>query len=169
MAWNVWVFLAVPSVFLCWSLITFVVAILAFVWTTGTTALPPAIDPSNVVGPRVGVSLVFAIGAVYFVLVVRTFRTYAEPTRNVLECERFPSDAGMSGGGGRRWMSSPRLDEIMSTLEQGVERGMDMTGKEEDIKSSEITVEAVSKDISASMNGQDGAKNTEPHRGRSPR
>lgn len=163
-------FLAIPSVFLCWSLIAFVVSILAFVWTTGTTASPPAVDPSNAVGPRVVVSLVFAVGALYFVLVVRTFRTYAEPTSEVLEGERCPSEAGATGGGARHWMSSPRLNEIISTLEQDMERGMDVAGKEEDTKSeAHGHVEVVSKDTSASLAGQDGSNHAEPRRGRSPR
>ena len=38
--WNVWVMLAAPAVWLAWSMVTFLVSILSFVWRTGATDDP---------------------------------------------------------------------------------------------------------------------------------
>ncbi|KAG9085664.1 hypothetical protein FRC06_003514, partial [Ceratobasidium sp. 370] len=77
--WNVWVFLALPSVFLAWSVISFCVAVLAFSWTTGTATQPRPISDSAAIGPRIGITVVFSLGLVYFYKVVRTLRKYADP------------------------------------------------------------------------------------------
>ncbi|KAG8751350.1 hypothetical protein FRC12_012488 [Ceratobasidium sp. 428] len=77
--WNVWVFLALPSVFLAWSVISFCVAVLSFAWTTGTVTPPSPIADSAAIGPRIGITFVFLLGLAYFYKVVRTLRKYADP------------------------------------------------------------------------------------------
>ncbi|KAG9118425.1 hypothetical protein FRC07_007072 [Ceratobasidium sp. 392] len=77
--WNVWVFLALPSVFLGWAVISFCVAVLSFTWTTGTATLPSPISDSAAIGPRIGITFVFLLGLAYFYKVVRTLRKYADP------------------------------------------------------------------------------------------
>jgi len=77
--WNVWVFLALPSVFLAWSVMSFCVAVLSFSWTTGTATQPTPISDSAAIGPRIGVTVVFSLGLVYFYKVIKTLRKYADP------------------------------------------------------------------------------------------
>ncbi|KIY72501.1 hypothetical protein CYLTODRAFT_417889 [Cylindrobasidium torrendii FP15055 ss-10] len=77
--WNVWVMLAMPVVWLSWAMIGFLVSILSFVWQTGSTSDPeqrPALSPTAVLGPRIAVTGVFAIGMMYFVLIVHTLSSY---------------------------------------------------------------------------------------------
>ncbi|KAF8890400.1 hypothetical protein BD779DRAFT_1671352 [Infundibulicybe gibba] len=76
--WNVWVMLAMPAVWLVWSMVLFVVSILSFVWRTGSAS-----DPSHVpleghaaLGPRIAITGVFALGMVYFFMIVRTLKRY---------------------------------------------------------------------------------------------
>lgn len=107
-------FLALPSVFLAWSLITFIVAILAFAWTTGTSSPLSAVSTHDALGPRIVVTVIFGIGALYFILVVMTFKTYAEPVG-----ERQAGEAM------RAWASSPnpRTHAAIAREESGLERG----------------------------------------------
>ncbi|KAI0313576.1 hypothetical protein OF83DRAFT_1065264, partial [Amylostereum chailletii] len=85
--WNVWVLLALPGVWLAWSMIAFLVAILSFVWRTGSTGDPTddeqnarALSPAQSLGPRITITCLFAMGLVYFALVVQTFRSYGAST-----------------------------------------------------------------------------------------
>lgn len=75
--WNVWVLLALPAVWLAWSMIAFFTAIMSYVWTSGSSSDHPQ-PPSSVVEtiPRVIITTIFVVGLVYFVLVVRTFANY---------------------------------------------------------------------------------------------
>lgn len=60
-------------------MIGFLVSILSFVWRTGSTSDPeqrPALSPTAVLGPRIAVTGVFAIGMMYFVLIVYTLSSY---------------------------------------------------------------------------------------------
>ncbi|KAF8596100.1 hypothetical protein BDV93DRAFT_411825, partial [Ceratobasidium sp. AG-I] len=74
--WNVWVFLSLPSAFLAWSVISFCVAILSFSWTSGTATPPAPISDSAAIGPRIGVTAVFALGLCYFYRVAKTLSRY---------------------------------------------------------------------------------------------
>ncbi|KAI8984843.1 hypothetical protein BD414DRAFT_417781 [Trametes punicea] len=86
--WNIWVLLATPAVWLAWSMISFCVAILSFVWRTGSAADQaeggaPAHAPLNAtqaLGVRVAISAVFAFGLFNFFMIVRTFRSYSRIT-----------------------------------------------------------------------------------------
>jgi len=75
--WNVWVLLALPAVWLAWSVIAFLTAIMAFVWTSGSASDNPT-PPSRKTEwiPRAIITAVFILGAVYFCFVVRTFSSY---------------------------------------------------------------------------------------------
>lgn len=75
--WNVWVLLALPATWLAWSMISFFAAILSFVWTSGSSNNnPQAPSPRIELIPRIIVTALFALGMVYFVLVIRSFRSY---------------------------------------------------------------------------------------------
>ncbi|KAH7099328.1 hypothetical protein BKA62DRAFT_314628 [Auriculariales sp. MPI-PUGE-AT-0066] len=81
--WNVWVLLATPAIWLAWSVIFFIVTILAFLWTSGTTNPPHTPSWDQALGPRVFVTCVFVLGLVYFLLVITTFRSYGLSRRNM--------------------------------------------------------------------------------------
>ncbi|KAF9236913.1 hypothetical protein BU15DRAFT_8900, partial [Melanogaster broomeanus] len=77
--WNVWVLLAMPAVWLAWSMIFFVTAILSFVWRSGATTdstSPAPLSPSTEIGPRLAVTALFVLGLVYFGAIVKTLHTY---------------------------------------------------------------------------------------------
>ncbi|KAJ6580888.1 hypothetical protein B0H19DRAFT_1251168 [Mycena capillaripes] len=79
--WNVWVLLAMPAVWLAWSIITFLTCIMSFIWLSGSTQDPVdfAVSPRAALGPRIGLTVVFSLGLIYFVLIVRTFHRYGDP------------------------------------------------------------------------------------------
>ncbi|KAJ6491959.1 hypothetical protein C8R45DRAFT_189931 [Mycena sanguinolenta] len=78
--WNVWILLAIPAVWLAWSIILFVTCIMAFAWRTGAIEDPVSIALSNnaALGLRIGVSAVLAVALVYLFLIVKTLREYGD-------------------------------------------------------------------------------------------
>ena len=72
-------------------MISFCVSIISFVWRTDSPNpipdAPPDSDSSPkslsgaVLGPRIGITCLFALGLVYFILVMRTFRSYGGSRR----------------------------------------------------------------------------------------
>jgi hypothetical protein len=71
-------------VWLAWSMIAFIVAILSYVWRTGATNDPansvwPRLTPQQSLGPRLAITSIVALGLVYFALIVLTFARYASP------------------------------------------------------------------------------------------
>ncbi|KAI0637519.1 hypothetical protein C8Q77DRAFT_1153253 [Trametes polyzona] len=84
--WNIWVLLATPAVWLAWSMISFCVTILSFVWRTGAAEDVDAATGDPVVAPltarqalgvRVAISAVFAFGLFNFAMIIRTFGSYS--------------------------------------------------------------------------------------------
>src|SRR5258708_135369 len=115
--WNVWIFLSMPAVFLCWSLVSFIIAILTFVWTSGTDNPPASISPTAATGPRVFITLAFVLGLIYFVAVIRTFKGYMD-----LKKRREATPALIEGGDRRAW--SPKPAGIMDRQEDDLEKGL---------------------------------------------
>ncbi|KAL1734200.1 hypothetical protein EV714DRAFT_269123 [Schizophyllum commune] len=78
--WNVWVMLAMPAVWLSWSIILFLVSIMTFVWRAGTAdeRTGPTASFAQALAPRIIISAVLAVGAIYFVLVCQTFARYGD-------------------------------------------------------------------------------------------
>ncbi|KAF8066496.1 hypothetical protein FPV67DRAFT_1495041 [Lyophyllum atratum] len=75
--WNVWVLLAMPSIWLSWSIIFYLACVMSFVWRTGTTHDPVLqVTPLVAFGPRIAITFVFLLGIVYLSLIVSTFRRY---------------------------------------------------------------------------------------------
>ncbi|THH05929.1 hypothetical protein EW145_g4438 [Phellinidium pouzarii] len=102
--WNVWVLLALPAVWLAWSMIGFFVAILAFVWTSGSSADNPEPPSRRVeIGPRVLISAFFVLGLAYFALIIREFKSYNVPRTRVRGAGGDTQDASRqpNGRGGR--------------------------------------------------------------------
>ncbi|RXW21560.1 hypothetical protein EST38_g4299 [Candolleomyces aberdarensis] len=79
--WNVWVMLAMPAVWLGWSMIFFIVCVMAFVWQTGTgtDAEAPTQTASEILAPRIVISAVLGLGFLYLILIGNTFRKYSDP------------------------------------------------------------------------------------------
>ncbi|KAI0683596.1 hypothetical protein BC835DRAFT_1295676, partial [Cytidiella melzeri] len=79
--WNIWVLLSMPAVWLSWSMLSFCLAILSFVWRTGSSddssdgARPP-LSPGDALAIRIVLTVLFGVGIVYFVLILRTFGAY---------------------------------------------------------------------------------------------
>jgi len=101
--WNVWVLLAMPAVFLSWSMLLFIAAILSFVWRSGDVNDPdprPPLPTKGALGPRVAITGVFGLGMIYFVLIVKTLKSYGGPrNRESLWRVRSASNNGGSVGG----------------------------------------------------------------------
>ncbi|KAF8959454.1 hypothetical protein BDZ97DRAFT_2043648 [Flammula alnicola] len=77
--WNVWVLLATPAVWMAWAMLLFISAILSFVWRTGSVLDPqdrPPLGAHAVLGPRIGITAVLALGMVYLAMIVRTLKKY---------------------------------------------------------------------------------------------
>ncbi|KAL0063491.1 hypothetical protein AAF712_009585 [Marasmius tenuissimus] len=81
MLWNVWVLLAMPAVWMSWSMIFFIVSILSFVWRTGAVDDPDefeGLSPRAILGPRIAITAVFLLGLVYFFAILRTLQSYGQ-------------------------------------------------------------------------------------------
>jgi hypothetical protein len=88
--WNVWVLLALPGIWLAWSVLAFLVAIMSFVWRTGAEGQSNSALPRNqAFGPRIGITCQLLLGLVYFALVIRTFRNYGESGRKARVVRRL--------------------------------------------------------------------------------
>ncbi|VDB92438.1 unnamed protein product [Peniophora sp. CBMAI 1063] len=78
--WNVWALLAMPAVWLMWSLIAFLVAIMSYVWRTNSVNSPDSRTTSvhAALATRIVISCVLGLGLVYFLAMLNTFRRYGE-------------------------------------------------------------------------------------------
>ncbi|KAG8935476.1 hypothetical protein FRC02_008027 [Tulasnella sp. 418] len=76
--WNVWVFLSLPAIFLAYSVLFFCVAIMSYIWTTGTDHEPSPIPSHIAFIPRTIITVLFCIGILYFYLIIQTFQSYAD-------------------------------------------------------------------------------------------
>jgi hypothetical protein len=81
--WNIWVLLAMPAIWLAWAMAAFCLAIMSYVWRTGSSADPPdgaraPLSPDEALVLRIVLTVIFALGLVYFMLILRTFSSYGE-------------------------------------------------------------------------------------------
>ncbi|TFK35080.1 hypothetical protein BDQ12DRAFT_635577, partial [Crucibulum laeve] len=118
--WNVWVLLAMPAVWMAWSMLLFVISIFSYVWRNGSVLDPqerPPLGPRAILGPRIAISLVFALGLVYLVLIIRTLKRYSgahEGTRGILSVgspRTGGNDARTAEGGEVRRRQSDQTHE----------------------------------------------------------
>src|SRR6266542_1134391 len=71
--WNVWILLAMPATWLAWSLISFIVCIISLVWRVGTREDGlKYISRDQALIPRIIASSIFALGFIYFILIIST-------------------------------------------------------------------------------------------------
>ncbi|TFK25147.1 hypothetical protein FA15DRAFT_655388 [Coprinopsis marcescibilis] len=81
--WNVWVLLAMPAVWLSWSLILYITCIMSFLWRTDTHSNEHGPMPFHwLLAIRVIISTILGLGVVYGILVLRTFRRYGTAMDN---------------------------------------------------------------------------------------
>ncbi|KAH9479819.1 hypothetical protein JR316_0008414 [Psilocybe cubensis] len=78
--WNVWVLLAMPAIWLTWSIVLYIACIMAFAWqTTSQDDTPPSpLSPTTVLVVRVLLTSVLVSGVIYGILIVSTFSRYGE-------------------------------------------------------------------------------------------
>ncbi|KAF4611256.1 hypothetical protein D9613_006592 [Agrocybe pediades] len=79
--WNVWVMLAMPAIWLTWSIILYIACIMSFIWRTSPLedANPPNLLSSTMLLiTRTVISSILGVGLIYGALVLRTFRRYGE-------------------------------------------------------------------------------------------
>ncbi|KAF9525924.1 hypothetical protein CPB83DRAFT_507209 [Crepidotus variabilis] len=78
--WNVWVLLAMPVVWLTWSIVLYLVCIMSFIWRTSSadSAPPQPLSPGGLLAVRIVLTVVLGLGVVYSVLIILTFRRYGE-------------------------------------------------------------------------------------------
>lgn len=127
-----------PAVWISWSMVFFCVSILDFVWdqpfssptsssatttaTTNTTAplfktdhaISVSHSDNTALVPRIIISCIFALGLIYLVLVVRTFRSWGDPSippdvRESMETGRW-TPRSPSPGRSPRLSRDSRLD-----------------------------------------------------------
>ncbi|KAF9044282.1 hypothetical protein BJ165DRAFT_189732 [Panaeolus papilionaceus] len=78
--WNVWIMLAMPAVWLAWSMLSYIICIMAFVWRTGTQGDSGGgvMSASDALAPRIVVSCILCLGLIYFILIASTLRRYGD-------------------------------------------------------------------------------------------
>ncbi|TFK34905.1 hypothetical protein BDQ12DRAFT_656329 [Crucibulum laeve] len=78
--WNVWVLLAMPAIWLTWSIILYIVCIMSFVWRTGSRddQPPEALSAEAAIVVRIVITVVLCLGTLYGILIVTTFRRYGD-------------------------------------------------------------------------------------------
>lgn len=60
-------------------MVFFILSIMSFVWRTGSILDPeerPALSPRAALAPRIAVTVLFFIGMIYFMLIVKTLKSY---------------------------------------------------------------------------------------------
>ncbi|KZT39646.1 hypothetical protein SISSUDRAFT_1045336 [Sistotremastrum suecicum HHB10207 ss-3] len=105
--WNVWVLLSTPAAWLAWSLISFCVAMLSYVWSAGDTGtVDPAdvklLTPRQAIGPRTFITAVFTLGLFVFIAVVRTFRSWGDNDEHRLDPRSEASRSKVTSETGER-------------------------------------------------------------------
>jgi hypothetical protein len=70
-----------PSVWLAWSMLSFCLSILSYVWRTGSSGDPEdgirtPLTPGEALAMRTVLSVLFGVGIVFFVMILRTFASY---------------------------------------------------------------------------------------------
>ncbi|KAF8632233.1 hypothetical protein AX15_001985 [Amanita polypyramis BW_CC] len=76
--WNVWVLLAMPAIWLAWSILLFMLGIMTYVWYINPLQPAKMLGTSPAVVPRAILSVLLMLALVYSVLIAITFNQYGE-------------------------------------------------------------------------------------------
>ena len=107
-----------PAVWVAWSMITFFIAIISFIWTTGSsTDNPQAPSPRVDLAPRIIITAIFVLGLIYFCLVINTFKSYGEKRPHI---DMSPH------------VGHIQLPEVRNTPTSAAVNALDLTGVEND-------------------------------------
>ncbi|KAG6909562.1 hypothetical protein DXG01_016810 [Tephrocybe rancida] len=74
--WNTRVLLAMPVAWLSWSLVLYIVGIMAFVWRAGSSDPSPRVEIG--LASRIAITCLLCVGVVYFVLIMLTLNNYGD-------------------------------------------------------------------------------------------
>ncbi|KAI5900167.1 uncharacterized protein SCHCODRAFT_02525771 [Schizophyllum commune H4-8] len=80
--WNVWVLLAMPVVWLAWSLILFIFSIMSYAWRTGSHDTDRSKSDSATSATRISMACMFGLGMAYLIAMSVTFTRYGEGMDN---------------------------------------------------------------------------------------
>lgn len=87
---------------------------MSFVWRTGAGETHAPLSPHAELGPRIGITCQVALGLVYFVLVIRTFRNYGEVGRKARVVQRL-ADVQVELETLPQWARVSRRDDVRAT------------------------------------------------------
>ncbi|PPR01360.1 hypothetical protein CVT24_006314 [Panaeolus cyanescens] len=76
--WNVWILLAMPAIWLAWSLMMYLVCIMSFIWRTGNGVEVPALSSTAIFAFKIFISSTLGLGMLYGILIIHTFRRYGQ-------------------------------------------------------------------------------------------
>lgn len=112
-----------PAIWLAWAMVAFCVAIMSYIWRTGSSADPSdgtrsPLSPSEALAVRIVLTTVFAVGLVFYVMILRTFASYGEREAGW----RRSWLATGNRGPGERARERPRREEERGERERGRRR-----------------------------------------------
>ncbi|KAJ2920839.1 hypothetical protein H1R20_g2834, partial [Candolleomyces eurysporus] len=71
--WNVWLMLALPAIWLIWSLLFYITCIMVLIWSVKIRGSPAEFNRPVAYAARVVISLILTAGFAYLVMAVREF------------------------------------------------------------------------------------------------
>ena len=99
-----------PAIWLAWAMAAFCVAILSYIWRTGSADDPDdgkhaPLSHGQALAVRTALTVIFGLGLIYFILVLRTFGTYGEG--EVSDAEEGKRCVGVRRG--MRWVAEVEM------------------------------------------------------------
>ncbi|TFK72066.1 hypothetical protein BDN72DRAFT_378122 [Pluteus cervinus] len=85
--WNVWVLIAMPAIWLVWSIVFFLLNVMLYTWQTGTELTPMTKNGSIIV--RTVVTFTFVLQMFYLALVIITLFRWSKPPRRSWKMDDF--------------------------------------------------------------------------------
>ncbi|TFK63961.1 hypothetical protein BDN72DRAFT_775248 [Pluteus cervinus] len=74
--WNIWVFMAMPAIWLVWSLVAYLICLMAYIWRVEGDNLATKTPTRCILGLRIVVSCVLFLGLMYLCLIINALRQY---------------------------------------------------------------------------------------------
>lgn len=139
-------------------MIFFIIAILAFVWRSGSTTdptVPSSLSPGDAIGPRIAVSTVALLGLIYFAAIVKTLSTYGRDHRHREQGER-ESQHEREQGRGRRSIREGQGSGRGADLKETTSSRATPANKEVEHRSGQGVLPAV---VGLGLTGLDGIAN----------
>ncbi|TFK28948.1 hypothetical protein FA15DRAFT_664592 [Coprinopsis marcescibilis] len=77
--WNVWILLALPAIWLTWSLVFYVLCIIVFLWRGDPTDPPEPFKPATTLAARCIITGALVLAVIYGGIVIKTFIYFGAP------------------------------------------------------------------------------------------